>query len=111
MLRVEMSDEEFDQAKYRDNPEAIARYLSEKFAENDFEEVLKALSSVLRAQNVKAFARATGLRREGLYRTFDGEVNVQLGRVMQVLEGLGVRFMVTPVPNRERPSRRPKTRR
>ena len=100
-----MSDEEFERAKYRDNPKAIARYLTEKFAQNDLEEILKALRGVLRAQNVLALARATGLRRDNLYRTFNGEKNPQLGRVMEVFEGLGVRFTVTPLRHHEPPER------
>jgi probable addiction module antidote protein len=94
-----------DWAAYRDNPDAIARCLDEKFRDNDYDEILKALSGILRAQNVQALAREIGLRRDGLYSTFDGKKNLLLARVMDVFEGLGVRFSVTRIPDFERPER------
>ena len=36
---------------------------------------LKAISRVMRAQNVQALAREAGLRRNRLYKTFGGEVD------------------------------------
>jgi probable addiction module antidote protein len=97
-----MSDEEFDPKLYRDNPEAIAAYLDEVFNKNDLSDVLKAINQVMRAQNVKAIARETGLRRDRLYRTFGGEVHPPLGRVMALFEGLGVRLSVMPIEPKER---------
>ena len=100
-----MSDDEFDPKLYRDNPAAIAAYLDEVFRKNDLPEVLIALNRVMRAQNVKAMARETGLRRDNLYKTFGGEIDPQLGRVMVLFEGLGVRLSVMPVKPKQRPSR------
>ncbi|MBR1192686.1 addiction module antidote protein [Bradyrhizobium sp. AUGA SZCCT0160] len=100
-----MSDDEFDPKLYRDNPGAIAAYLDEVFRKNDLPEVLIALNQVMRAQNVKAMARETGLRRDNLYKTFGGEIDPQLGRVMALFEGLGVRLSVMSVKPKERPPR------
>ncbi|WP_409364877.1 hypothetical protein [Bradyrhizobium sp. JYMT SZCCT0428] len=77
-----MSDDEFDPKLYRDNPGAIAAYLDDIFRKNELREVLIALNRVMRAQNVKAIAREMGLRRDRLYKTFGGETDPQLGRVM-----------------------------
>ena len=100
-----MSDDEFDPKLYRDNPGAIAAYLDDIFRKNDLREVLIALNRVMRAQNVKAMARETGLRRDNLYKTFGGETDPQLGRVMALFEGLGVRLSVMPVRPKERAPR------
>jgi probable addiction module antidote protein len=100
-----MSNEEVDRAEFRDNPIAISRYLTEKFAENNLEEILGAIKLVLRAQNVQAIARETGLRRDRLYKTFGGDVDPQLSRVMALFEGFGVRFAVISLPARDLPAR------
>ena len=100
-----MPDAGFDPSCYRDNPDLIAAYLTEKFAENNLSAVLLAINRVMRAQNVQAIAREAGLRRDRLYKTFGGEIDPQLGRVMALFEGLGVRLAVTPLTSRERPPR------
>jgi probable addiction module antidote protein len=111
-----MSDDEaFDPTKYRDNPHAIAAYLEEAFAKGELPAILQAIKRVMRAQNVQAIAREAGLRRDRLYATFGGEINPQLGRVMDLFRGLGVRLSVKPAKPVERPprpklGRRPKSK-
>jgi probable addiction module antidote protein len=61
--------------------------------------VLAALNSVLRAQNVQALSRESGLHRVTLYKSFGGKANPQLGRVLKLLGGLNVRFTVQPMPS------------
>jgi probable addiction module antidote protein len=90
---------------FRDNKEVIAAYLTAAFAKNDLTEVLPALRLILRAQNVQAIAREAGLRRDKLYRTFGGEVDPQLGRILKLFSALNVRFTVVPLPAQERPPR------
>ena len=89
---------------FKDNPTEIARYLTQVLAKNDFSAVLQALSVVLRAQNVSALSRATGLRRDRLYVTFDGEVEPDFRRVLKLLDGLDVELKVVP---RENPKPKP----
>jgi len=100
-----MSDAEFDPLHYRDNAQAIAKYLTEAFETNDLSTIMHCISRVMRAQNVQARAREAGLRRDRLYKTFGGEIDPQLRRVMELFEGFGVRFAVEPLPPRERPER------
>src|ERR1035438_4181571 len=64
----------------RDNPTAIAKYLTEIFDKNDFGGILDAIKFALQEQNVKALAESTGMRRDGLYKTFDGRKDPQLDR-------------------------------
>jgi probable addiction module antidote protein len=89
---------DFDPAQFRENPKAIARYLTEAFDKNDLGAVVLAINLVMRAQNVLALAEATGLRRDRLYKTFGGNVNPQLGRVMELFAGLDVQLVVKPLP-------------
>jgi probable addiction module antidote protein len=102
-----MSKPVVDLARFRENPSVIAEYLTEAFDQNDLGAVVLAINSVMRAQNVMALAEATGLRRDRLYRTFGGDVNPQLGRVMELFAGLDVQLVVKPLePKKKTP--RPK---
>jgi hypothetical protein len=61
---------------------------AEAFATADLKVILEAINSAMRAQNVLALAEATGLRRDRLYKTFGGDINPRLGRVMELFAGL-----------------------
>lgn len=84
---------------FRDNPAEIARFLTEALAKDDVPALLQALSTVLRAQNVSALARSTGLRRDRLYKTFGGEIEPDVGRVLKLLEGMDVQLVAIPRKN------------
>ena len=95
-----------DSKKLRGNPIVIARYLTEAFEKNDFCGILDAIRFVMQAQNVKELAEITGMRREGLYKTFGrAKKDPQLSRVLNLFEGMDVRIVVNPLPPREKPPR------
>jgi probable addiction module antidote protein len=71
-------EKELDPEHYRDNPTAIANYLTEVIEKNDLEILVRAIGNVMRAQNVKALSEETGLRRENLYRMFAGHRDPKL---------------------------------
>ena len=85
---------EVDSKQLRDNPALIACFLSRAFETDDFPTILGALRDALRAQNVSAVSRTTGLRRDRLYKTFDGESEPDFARVLKLLEGFGVQLTV-----------------
>ena len=90
----------------RDNPQAIAAYLTDVFDKNDIDEILEAITIVMRAQNVMAVAESTGMRRDGLYKTFSGKKkDPQFSRILKLFNGLDVQIVVKPLPPRERPTR------
>jgi probable addiction module antidote protein len=101
MLKMSESSET---SLFRDNPAEIARFLTAVLAKDDFPALLAALSLILRAQNVSALSRATGLRRDRLYVTFDGVIEPDFKRVLKLLEGLDVQLKVVP---RENPKPKP----
>ena len=94
-----------DRERFRYNPAAIAQHLASAFETNDLDVVLAAINSVMRAQNVLALSKDTGLGRVTLYKSFGGNANPQLGRVLKLLDGLSVRLSVKPLPLKERPRR------
>jgi probable addiction module antidote protein len=91
--------------RFRDNPEAIARYLNQSLEKNQLELVLAAFDKVLRGQNVQALAREAGMRRDRLYHTFNGKVDPTLGRVLNLLGALNIRFVAVPWVPRPTPPR------
>jgi probable addiction module antidote protein len=107
---------EFDLHDLRDNPPNIAAHLNKAFAADDFAMILKALSEAMRAQNVSALSRATGLRRDRLYKTFGGDIEPDFRRVLKLLEGFDVQVTIKPrdikrpkppLPKLGRPRKRP----
>jgi probable addiction module antidote protein len=96
-----------DPKNYDANPAAVAEYLTEVFEKNDLGSILDAIKFIMRAQNVKALAEATGMRRDGLYKTFTGKKDPQLSRVLGLFQGLDVRIVVKPLPATQK-SPRPK---
>ena len=84
----------------------IARYLTEAFEKNDLCGILDAIRFAMQAQNVQELAEITGMRRDGLYKTFGrAKKDPQLSRVLNLFEGMDVRIVVKPLPPREKPPR------
>ncbi|WP_369722542.1 DNA-binding protein [Bradyrhizobium sp. LLZ17] len=75
---------------FRDNPAAIASYLTESMKKNDFDAARTSLSLVMQAQNVQMLARDAGLRRDTLYRTFGGRIDPQLSRILRLFVAVNV---------------------
>ena len=88
----------FDATEYRDNPSAIAKYLNQAILTGDSALISKAIGDMVRAQGMTKFSERAGMRRDNLYRTFNGETNPALDRVINVLLALDVQLKVTPRP-------------
>lgn len=86
---------EFD-PNLRDNPPNIAAHLNKAFETGDLAMIFKALNEVMRAQNVSALSRTTGLRRDRLYKTFGGDIDPDFSRVLKLLEGFDVKITIEP---------------
>jgi probable addiction module antidote protein len=89
-------EKKFDPQNYRNNPTAISAYLTEILDKKEFADLARAIGNVMRAQNVLALSEETGLRRENLYRMFNGERDPTLGNTIKVLDSLGVQLVVKP---------------
>ena len=104
-----------DPKKFRGNPVAIAEYLTEAFEKSDLDGILDAIKIIMQAQNVTELAELTGMRRDGLYKTFGrSKKDPHLSRVLRLFDVLDVRIAVKPLRPRKKPPRpklgRPKTR-
>jgi probable addiction module antidote protein len=83
-------------AKYRDNPSAIAKYLSVALSTGDPDHIMKAIGDMIRAQGVSRFSQKTGLERAGLHRSFSGKRKPPFESVLKVLIGLNILLTAKP---------------
>ncbi|MCC6889134.1 MAG: putative addiction module antidote protein [Hyphomicrobiales bacterium] len=86
----------FDAAEALDTPEAIAEYLTAALETNDTSYIAKAIGTAARARGMSDIARASGLSRENLYRSLNGETKAELDTIVRVLNALGLRLSAIP---------------
>ncbi len=84
----------FDAADYLKGPEAAAAYLEATISESgdDPAAIAHALGVIARSGNLSKLARATGLSREGLYKSLSDNGNPSLATVMTVARELGLQL-------------------
>ena len=87
----------FDAAKYLDDEEAIAEYMTAVLEAGDPELLLLALSDIARAKGMAQVARDAGLGRESLYKARAPGAKPRFETVMKVAHALGVRFTAHPL--------------
>ena len=87
----------FDAAKYLDDDEAIAEYMTAVLETNNSDLLLLALSDVARAKGMAQVAKDAGLGRESLYKALVPGAKPRFETVMKVARALGVKFTAQPV--------------
>jgi probable addiction module antidote protein len=88
---------EFDAARYLNDDEAIAEYMTAVLETNDPDLLLLALSDVARAKGMAQVAKDAGLGRESLYKALAPGAKPRFETVMKVARALGVKFTAHPV--------------
>ena len=86
----------FDAARYLDDDEAIAEYMTAVLEANDLDLLLLALSDVARAKGMAQVAKDAGLGRESLYKALSPGAKPRFETVMKVARALGVKFTAQP---------------
>ena len=87
----------FDAARYLNDDEAIAEYVTAILEANDPDLLLLALSDVARAKGMAQVAKDAGLGRESLYKALAPGAKPRFETVMKVARALGVKFTAQPV--------------
>jgi probable addiction module antidote protein len=82
----------FDAARYLNDDEAIAEYLTAVLEADDPELLVLALGDVARAKGMAQVAKKTGLGRESLYKALAPGAKPRFDTVLKVARALGVRF-------------------
>jgi probable addiction module antidote protein len=93
---------EFDIAAHLDEPEVVAAYLSEFFAEGDPAMIASALSDAARAMGMPAVAAKSGLAREAIYKALRPGSQPRMETILRVLKALGYQLVVQPILNIEK---------
>ena len=86
----------FDAARYLNDDEAIAEYMTAILETNDSDLLLLALSDVARAKGMAQVAKDAGLGRESLYKALSPGAKPRFETVMKVARALGVKFTAQP---------------
>lgn len=80
----------------------VTERLTYAFAGNRFDKAVLALRDAVLSQNVSALARAAGIERRTMYRTFGATVDPHLSRILKLLGAMQLRFVVVALPIRSR---------
>ena len=86
----------FDAARYLDDDESIAEYMTAVLETNEPDLLLLALSDVARAKGMAQVAKDAGLGRESLYKALAPGAKPRFETVMKVARALGVKFTAHP---------------
>jgi probable addiction module antidote protein len=86
----------FDAARYLDDDEAIAEYMTAVLEANDPDLLLLALGDVARAKGMAQVAKDAGLGRESLYKALTPGAKPRFDTVLKVAKALGVKFTAQP---------------
>ena len=87
----------FDAARYLDDDEAIAEYMTAILEANDPDLLLLALSDVARAKGMAQVAKDAGLGRESLYKALSPTGNPEFATILKVVAALGMQLHATPM--------------
>jgi probable addiction module antidote protein len=84
----------YDVADYLKSEEDMALYLEACFDEagDDAAIIAAALGDIARAKGMSDIAAATGLTREGLYRTLSKDGNPSFSAVLKVMKAMGLKL-------------------
>lgn len=82
----------FDAARYLNDDEAIAEYVSAVLETEDSDLLLLALSDIARARGMAQIARDSGLGRESLYKALTPGAKPRFDTIIKVARALGVKL-------------------
>jgi probable addiction module antidote protein len=84
----------WDVTDYLKTDEDIILFLEACFEEagDDAASIAAALGEIARARGMASIAEATGLTREGLYRTLSKQGNPSFSAVLKVMKALGIKL-------------------
>jgi len=82
----------FDAARYLNDDEAIAEYVSAVLETEDSDLLLLALGDIARARGMAQIARDSGLGRESLYKALAPGAKPRFDTIIKVARALGVKL-------------------
>ncbi|EFK11532.1 putative addiction module antidote protein [delta proteobacterium NaphS2] len=88
---------EFDMAQYLKSSADIAEYLRQALEEGDPGELAAALGHIAKARGMTEIAKASGIKREALYKALRPDAKPRFDTIQRVFKALGVKLTAEPV--------------
>jgi len=88
---------EFDMAQHLQNDADVAEYLSQVMEDEDPGELAAALGHIAKARGMTEIAKASGIKREALYKALRPNSQPRLDTIQRVCKALGVKLTATVV--------------
>ncbi|SMM98342.1 FIG045511: hypothetical antitoxin (to FIG022160: hypothetical toxin) [uncultured Candidatus Thioglobus sp.] len=85
----------FNMSDYIDSADGVLGHLNVALEYGD-EEFFHSLSYISKSKGMTALAKETGLSREALYRSLNGNTKPRFDTIAKVVDGLGMKFQLTP---------------
>lgn len=83
----------FDLSEILDSEEMIQEYLTQVFADNDPDEILRAINHVAKARGMTELAKKTGIPRESIYRALSEKGNPTFRTLWKILTALDIHLL------------------
>lgn len=83
----------FDFSEILDSEEMIQEYLTQVFADNDPDEILRAINNVAKARGMTELAKKTGIPRESIYRALSEKGNPTFRTLWKILTALDIHLL------------------
>jgi probable addiction module antidote protein len=85
----------FDMAQHLQTDADVAEYLSQVLQDNEPGELAAALGHIARARGMTEIAKASGIKREALYKALRADAKPRLDTIQRVCQALGVKLTAT----------------
>jgi probable addiction module antidote protein len=102
MASASKKSKPFDAAKFLENDETIAQYITEALLTYDTDMITHAIGVAAKARGMTMVAEHAGLSRESLYKALSGDGNPQFATILRVLTALGLRLRAEPADEGKR---------
>ncbi len=87
----------FDPAKYLDDEQAIADYLTDMLEEGSAGLLAAALGDIARARGMAQIAQDAGMGREALYKALRADAQPRFETIARVCKALGIKLTAQPI--------------
>ena len=94
MGEAKLETQPFDAADYLETAEDVRAYLEAAFEDEEPAEIAAALGVVARSKGMTEIAKASGVSRDGLYKSLSETGNPSLSTLIGVMSALGVKLTV-----------------
>jgi probable addiction module antidote protein len=87
----------FDPAKYLDDEQSIADYLTDMLEDGSLGLLAAALGDIARARGMAQIAQDAGIGREALYKALRADAQPRFDTIARVCKALGVKLTAQPL--------------